>query len=348
MKKSISIICILIIFFKTGNVLSENNIFYVNNIEINTNSLKSRKSQINQAFRKGFDELTDRLLLKKDYKNLSNLNLDSIKKLISYYQIISPETKEDKIIKFNISFDKGRMHDLFYKRNIFYSDAINSEVVFFPLLKTEGKYFIYNNNYFYEKWNDEKFKDLTSYTLPVESIESIEKINFNLNNIYNLEVSDFFNEFEKSNIIFANIEIFKDKAEVFLKSRIEENKINKRLIIKRKENENEEKFFDNIIYKTKKNINDLIKSQNLIDVRTPSFLNVILKLDKKKSNLVEFDRRLEEIELIDSYYVQKINKDYVNIKIKYLGKINKIINKLSNQNINLKMVNGEWSLRIIQ
>ncbi len=348
MKNSISIICILIIFFKTGNVLSENNIFYVNNIEINTNSLKSRKSQINQAFRKGFDELTDRLLLKKDYKNLSNLNLDSIKKLISYYQIISPETKEDKIIKFNISFDKSRMHDLFYKRNIFYSDAINSEVVFFPLLKTEGKYFIYNNNYFYEKWNDEKFKDLTSYTLPVESIESIEKINFNLNNIYNLEVSDFFNEFEKSNIIFANIEIFKDKAEVFLKSRIEENKINKRLIIKRKENENEEKFFDNIIYKTKKNINDLIKSQNLIDVRTPSFLNVILKLDKKKSNLVEFDRRLEEIELIDSYYVQKINKDYVNIKIKYLGKINKIINKLSNQNINLKMVNGEWSLRIIQ
>jgi len=348
MKNLIFIFCILIILFKTGNVLSENNIFYVNNIEVNTKNLKSRKSQINQAFRKGFDDLTNRLLLEKDYKILSSLSLDNVKKLISYYQIVSPEVKEDKIMKFNISFDKSRMHELFYKKNIFYSDAINAEVVFFPLMKKEGRYYIYNKNYFYEKWNDEKFKDLTQYTLPVESIESIEKINSKLDNIYRLEVTDFFDEFNKSNIVFANIEITKNKAEIFLKSRIEKNNINKRITFKRKENESDEEFFDNIIFKTKKIINDLIKSQNLIDVRTPSFLNVILKLDKRKSNLVEFDRRLEEIDLIDNYYVQKINKDYVNIKIKYLGKISKIINKLSDQNINLQMINGEWSLKIVK
>ena len=90
----------------------------------------------------------------------------------------------------------------------------------------------------------------------------------------------------------------------------------------------------------------MIKSQNLIDVRTPSFLNVEIKLNKK-TNLVEFSNRLNKIDLIDNFYVQKLSKDYVLVKIKYLGKINKIINKLKDQNINLKMIAGQWQLTII-
>ena len=93
-------------------------------------------------------------------------------------------------------------------------------------------------------------------------------------------------------------------------------------------------------------VRDLIKSENLIDVRTPSFLNVKIKLNNK-SNLVKFNNRLEKIDLIDEYYVQQLNKDYVLVKIKYLGKINKIINKLKDQNINLKMISGQWQLNII-
>ena len=95
-----------------------------------------------------------------------------------------------------------------------------------------------------------------------------------------------------------------------------------------------------------KEVRDLIKSQNLIDVRTPSFLNVEIKMNKK-NNLIEFDNRLKNIDLIDNFYVQELNKDYVLVKIKYLGKINKIINKLKDQNINLKMISGQWQLNII-
>ena len=92
-------------------------------------------------------------------------------------------------------------------------------------------------------------------------------------------------------------------------------------------------------------IADLIKMQNLIDVRTPSFLNAEIKLSNK-SSLVEFDKRLKNIDLIDAYYVQQLNKDFVLIKIKYLGKIKKIIDKLKEQNINLKMTNGQWQIII--
>ena len=109
---------------------------------------------------------------------------------------------------------------------------------------------------------------------------------------------------------------------------------------------NKKEFYREIISEINNIIRDLIKSQNLIDVRTPSFLNVEIKLNKK-SNLVEFSNRLNKIDLIDNFYVQKLNKDYVLVKIKYLGKINKIINKLKDQNINLKMIAGQWQLTII-
>ena len=52
--------------------------------------------------------------------------------------------------------------------------------------------------------------------------------------------------------------------------------------------------------------------------------------------------------LIDNLYVRELNKDYVLVKIKYLGKINKIIKKLKDQNMNLKMKKeGQWELNII-
>ena len=347
MKNLIFICSILIILFKTETVLSDNNIFNVNNIEISKETSKNKEKLISDSFKKAFDELINRLLLEEDYKRISKTNLEQIRKLISYYQIINEdENKENNNVKINVFFDKDKMHDFFYGRNILYSDIINTEVILFPLLKKEDQYFIYTQNYFYENWNEEKSDNLIQYILSTENIENIQRINLNKDNIYKIEVSDFFKEHEKDNIVFANIEVKKDTAEVFLNTRIEGKKINKNLSIKNKENLNKKEFYREIIFEINNIIRDLIKSQNLIDVRTPSFLNVEIKLNKK-SNLVEFSNRLNKIDLIDNFYVQKLNKDYVLVKIKYLGKINKIINKLKDQNIDLKMIAGQWQLTII-
>ena len=347
MKNLIFICSILIILFKTETVLSDNNIFNVNNIEISKETSKNKEKLISYAFKKAFDELINRLLLEEDYKRISKTNLEQIRKLISYYQIINEdENKENNNVKINVFFDKNKMHDFFHGKNILYSDIINTEVILFPLLKKEEQYFIYTQNYFYENWNEEKSDNLIQYILTAENIENIQRINLNKDNIYKIEITDFFKEHEKDNIVFANIEVKKDTAEVFLNTRIEGKKINKNLSIKNKENLNKKEFYREIIFEINNIIRDLIKSQNLIDVRTHSFLNVEIKLNKK-TNLVEFSNRLNKIDLIDNFYVQKLNKDYVLVKIKYLGKINKIINKLKDQNINLKMIAGQWQLTII-
>ena len=63
------IIFILVIFSKTGNVLSETNLFNVNNIEIINQPSISNDKLTNQAIKKGFDELINRILLESDKKN---------------------------------------------------------------------------------------------------------------------------------------------------------------------------------------------------------------------------------------------------------------------------------------
>ncbi|MDB3858078.1 DUF2066 domain-containing protein [Pelagibacteraceae bacterium] len=348
MKNLVFICSILIILFKTGNVLSDNNIFNVNNIEINKEISKNKEKLVNTAFQKAFDQLINRLLLKEDHIKLVDTDLREIKNLISYYQIINQDNNNanTNTMKINVFFDKDRMHNFFYNRNILYSDIVNTEVVLFPLLKKDDQYFIYTKNYFYENWNEKKLNNLIQYVLPGENIENIEKINKNKNNIFELEISDFFKEYEVDNIAFINIEIKKFSAEIFLSTRISGKKINKNLSIENKKNLLEEDFYNSIILEINNIIGDLIKSQNLIDVRTPSFLNVEIKLNDK-SNLIEFNNRLKKIDLIDNFYVQQLNKDYVLVKIKYLGKINKIIKKLDDQNISLKLIAGQWQLKII-
>ena len=345
MKNLLFICIILIVLFKTGNVFSNSQIFTVNNIAINKKTYENKDNFANKVFKKGFKKLIERHLLEEDYKKFSSTNLQEIKKLISYYQIITPnETELDKDIKVNLLFDKEKMHNFFYQRNILYSDIINTEIIIFPLLIKDEEFFIYSKNYFYKNWNTKDSDDIIEYILPLENIENIKKIDLIKENIIKIDISDFFKEYDKNNLAFIIIQIKNKSAKIILNTKISKNQFIKNISID-KGILNEKQFNDKIILETKNKIRDLIKSENLIDVRTPSFLNVEIKLNNK-SNLVEFKKRVEKIDLIDNFYIQQLNKDYAIVKIKYLGKINKIINKLKDQNINLKMQQGQWRLKI--
>ena len=121
--KSIKIIIfILVIFFKTGNDLSAENLFYVNNVEILKKKSSNTEVLANEAIKKGFEELINKVLLKKDQKKLSDLSFSNIKELISFYQIIETdkekESEKNKVF-FNIKFDQDKIHNLFYEREIF-------------------------------------------------------------------------------------------------------------------------------------------------------------------------------------------------------------------------------------
>ena len=344
MKIILLIFYILIVLFKTGNVLSNENIFSVDNIEISNENSKKKEEILDIAFKKAFLKLIDRLLLEKDYQKISEIKLIQIKALISHYQIKNSE--KEGLKELNVSFDRERMHNFFYENNIFYSDIISTEVIFFPLLITDKQYFVYSKNFFYENWNNKNSSDLIQYTLPVESIENLQIIEKYKENMIDIDINEFFKEYNINNKVFATIEIDEKNAKIFLNTKIRGSKIKKTIKVE-KNNLNEIELNDKIILRIKDLIKDLIKSQNLIDVRTPSFLNVKINL-ANKNTLVEFDNRVKKIDLIDEFYVQQLNKDYVLVKIRYLGKISKIMNKLKDVDIELKMIAGQWQLNILK
>ncbi len=348
MKCFLQIILILVVFLKTETLLSENSLFIVNNIKIEKNNKTTNNSLANEAIRKGFNQLIEKILLKEDIEKLSSLNFPEIKQLVTYYQVsnISEKKNKKEFANFNVTFDKEKIHDLFYNKGVLYSEISNKELYILPILIKNNEIFIFNNNYFYENWNQVYDVELIEFILPLENIEIIQNINQNKNNLINLEVEDLLKEYQKKNLALVFIEESDNqKRKVYLKLKIEGKNISKGLSIKDQEIE-QKTLYEKILTASKKEIINLVKSENLIDIRTPSFLKAKLNLSKK-TNLVEFNSIIKNIDQIENIYVQELNKDYIFLRIKYLGRLNKIINQFKSNNVDLKLVDDYWIIRIL-
>ena len=70
-----------------------------------------------------------------------------------------------------------------------------------------------------------------------------------------------------------------------------------------------------------------------------------LKIDKN-NNLVLLKSKINNIDLIENIFIQEFNNDYVKLKIKYFGKIEKIIDQLQNQKYQLQLLNEQWLIKI--
>ena len=348
MKLYKQIFIILVIFLKTETLFSENKLFNVNNIEIKKKDKITNKVLADKAIREGFNQLKTKILLKKDIDKLQDLKFSSIKQLVEYYQItnISKEKKKREILNFSVTFDKDKMHNLFFKKGISYSKILDKELYILPLLIKDSNIFIFNNNYFYENWNEFYKNDLIEFILPIENIEIIQKINDYKNNLININLIDLFEEYSDKNLALILIENNKgNNIKVYIKSIIQRKNISKNINLKNNEIANDN-FEKKIILEIKKELINLVKSKNLIDIRTPLFLNAKLNLNKK-SNLVKLNAKIKKIDSIENIYVQEFNKDYMNLRIKYFGKLEKIIIQLKKENIDLQMNNDEWTIKTL-
>ena len=291
----------------------------------------------------------EKILLDKDKKKLADLNLSQIKNLVSYYQIVNKkegEIENQSTLSFNIFFDKQKLHKLFFKNEILYSEINNKEIYLLPIFQKNNQIFVYNQNFFYDKWNEIYDNKLIEIIIPIEDIEVVQNINSNKNNILDIDLNILFQEYSKKNLALVLIEeSSNNKNKIFLKSNILGKKINKALVLENS-NLNSKEYYSKIIQVVSKEIIDLIKSQNLIDIRTPSFLNTKFRINKK-NNLVELKKRLKKIDQIDEIFIQQFNSEFVLLKIKYLGKLNRIIKQLEDQNVILKMTGDQWRLKII-
>ena len=341
------LLVILIIFFKTGNLLSDNNLFNVNNILIEKKEKETNQQLTNRAIKKGFEQLIDRILLKENKQLVSDLNFTRIKDLVKYYNISKNLELLNNSVNYNITFDKYKIHKLFYEKEVSYSDINDKEFYILPILMKDNEIFVFSNNYFYENWNQENNdKSLIDFILLIENIETIQIVNKLRDNLLDLNLKKIFKEYQDKNkalVLIENKDL--DTQRVYLRAHIQNKTISKNFLIK-KEKLDQNKFKEKVILTIKDEIINLVKTQNLIDIRTPSFLNVKFSFDKK-NNLVLLNSKIKNIELIENTFVQEFNKNYVSLKIKYLGKLDKLLKVLNKENINLELINDKWIISII-
>ena len=347
MKNLNFIIIILSIFLKTGNVLCVESIFTVNNIQVNKNTFKNKDELIDIAFKKGFEKLNSKILLEKDFLRIKNTSLKNIKNLVSHYQIVkNPDENTQNFESINLYFKRDKMYNFYSRNNVKYSDLSGKILNILPVLKLEEEIFVYDNNFFYNNWLEKienKKSEIIEYIFPIENLETIETIKQNQNDLEMINLNDIFDQdTEKDNLLIV-IDYNNKKTKFFLKGTISSKKIIKNLTLT---NNTVEKIeYPDVLNYLKKQILELVKSQNIIDIGTPSFLNVNLYLNNKK-DLFLFQNILSEVDLIENFNVREFNNKFAYVNIKYYGKINKIKEKFTEKGLDIKFVNNQWSARL--
>ena len=345
MSKFVFYIFIIVFFIKTGTVFSNTNIFNVDNIVININNNTNKDKILNLAFKKGFNKLIKNILLSKDFNKASKTDFNTIRNLVSTYQVIENKELNTGEVLVNISFDKKKINEFFHKNNISYADIFKLKIILFPVLLKEENIFLFTENNFYNNWMNQtpnnEDKDFIEYILPSENLNDIRIITKFQNNLEAINVKELLSGYDIKDYIFVIINVSDENTNIYMKGKISNKNIVKNLKLNNVINKDQD-----IIKQVKFEISEIWKSQNLINVRTPSFLNIVLDINKK-DDLMNLQNTLATIDIIQNYSVVELNKDYAKIKIKYIGKIDKIKNKFDERNIEIKLSSNTWKLRLI-
>jgi len=349
MNKIIFFTFIIVFLFKTGNVFSNEDVFYVDNIVVNNKDNQDREILLNKAFKKGFEKLIKKILLKKDQKVVLKTSLKDIKNMLSSYQVnYSDNLNKKDELEINLSFNREIMNKFFYSRDISYADISKTSLVLFPVLVENDNFYLFSDNYFFTNWNvniKDRNNEFIDYVLPVENLEYIQLIENNKDNLESINIKEILSNYDIENYMFLVIKPYDEKMSIFIKGLFSDNKVIKNFDIYTNSEDKNSKF-EKTVKKIKEEINEIWKSQNLVDVRTPSFLNIVLDIEKE-NDLLKVQTTLKKIELIENFYVLELTKNHAKIRIKYFGKINKMKDKFYEKGIILKNLNDQWKINLI-
>ena len=118
---------------------------------------------------------------------------------------------------------------------------------------------------------------------------------------------------------------------------------NKLIISNKKFTWDENQSVENVIQKLKLEFENHWKKLNIIN--TSIKLPITISVNSKNYNLVkDLEKKLQDLDLVSSYYIDYFSNEQVIYKIIYNSTPNKFINEFTNSNIKLNTDNSVWSV----
>ena len=334
-------------FFSTNNLNAK--AFLIDEIQISEilENNFNKNTLINRGFEKAFNELMGTLVKSKDLKKTSKISLKEIKSMIETFSI-----KEEKFINqsynlnLGVSFNKKKIFDYLNSKNIFPSQIVREKFLFIPIIIDETKtdLLIFSNNPIYEHWKTiEKKNHLIEYILPTEDLEDLNLIKKNYLELENYDFDEIIDKYFLDYSIIALI--FKDdnKIKILSKINIKNEKVIKSSTFKNinlADKENLEILIEDlkIIYE------DFWKENNLIN--TSIKLSLIIQVDNKNlDQSSKFEKTLDQIDLINSYSINRFNQNHIFYEIVFNGTPKNFINIMKNQNYIFDTQKKIWILK---
>ena len=342
-----------ILFFIYLSLFSTNeahaNTYKIENIKIsddyNTNFKK--ENVIDDAFKNAFQILIYKITLSKDHKFLKEQNLKLIKTFIESFSVVNEKFENNKYHgTFEINFNKKKILLFLRNKNVFHSRMEEKNVLFIPIfinLEEDGL-LLFDENPFYQHWNyEQENKFLLKYILQNEDLDDYKLIKERIAFIENYDFNEIISKYEiKENyIIFI---VFKDKEnfKTFSKFHVNQIKSNFKLEFEKFEFEDVNKV-NQLIESMKIRYDDEWKRINLINSSIK--LNVIIDIDSKNISFVKkIEKILNEIELIEKYYIDFFDNEITRYSILSNGTPDKLINEFEKFGIKVSIKNNIWNL----
>ena len=342
-----SILAVIIFFFSPTKVKA--NAFEVNNIEISKPfKIGFNKNRIiDIGFKKAFFELLNSLIRSSDLEITNNIKLSEIKGMIQSFSIQEEKfINEIYYVNIGVSFDRIKVFNYLEKKNIFPAQPIKEAFLFIPIIIDENNndIAVFSNNKIYNDWNKSKKEyQLINYVLATEDLEDLNIIKSKYDFIENYNFKEITDKYFLKNSIVALI--FKDNQDVRILSRMT---INKKVFIKNKSllslDLNNENQILPLIEELKITYEDLWKEYNQIN--TSIKLPLMIRIDNNDSEkLLMFEATLEKMYLVNNYFIQKFNKNYIYYKIIFNGTPKTFIETMNKKKYKIDTQKKIWILK---
>ena len=325
------------------------NSFKITNLEISEpfNLNFNKEKVIDKGFKMAFLELASMITTSGDKKKIENISLSTIKGLIDSFTMSDERFINNAYYtRFDVNFNKKNTLNFFENENIFPSIPKKKDLLLIPVMVDLqlDEISLFNNNIFYEKWNNnhERYY-LLNYILPSEDLEDVDLLSQNSKSIEDYDFKKVIRKYDLNDFIIAII--YKNNDELTVLSKIQ---LNQTFKISNKKFKTidlfEEKDLNLILVNLKTTYENYWKNINQINTSIKLPLTISINANQHKKIQI-LENNLNELDLVSSFKILRINNHYIYFRIIYNGSPNKFLSEVQTKGIEINTQNQIWEVQ---